>query len=94
MKKYKTVSNVKNLIEEVEVERETELCVWVWVTRWGGRELARAAKRSSYENYFDTWDEARDFLRDARQSRLDSARDAVTSAERALAEINALKNPR
>lgn len=50
MLKYKTHSIWHNRIFTVDVEKETETSVW---TKGG-----RRAKRSNYENYFNTWSEA------------------------------------
>jgi hypothetical protein len=41
-------------IVKVEVERETESCVWI-----KGR---RNNKKSGWENFFDTWQEAHAFV--------------------------------
>jgi hypothetical protein len=57
MKKYKTDAcswGVPAYIEEVEVERETESSVWI-----KGR---RNAKVTDYAMYFDTWEDAHDYL--------------------------------
>jgi len=53
MKKYLARPYGK-LIWPVEVERETEKCVWI-----GGR---RSAKRTSRVGYFDTFKDAKAFL--------------------------------
>ena len=47
-------STVKDLVKEVEVERHSGSSVWI-----GGRRLAR---ESQYDNYFETFKEARDFV--------------------------------
>lgn len=73
MKKYKAEANWRVSIEIVECDKETESSVWI-----KGR---RNNKRSSYENYFDTFDEAREFC-------LYSAVKKVVSAQRALEEAN------
>ena len=57
MKKYRTWYNQE--IEEVEVIRETEKYV---IMNAGQRGERRDAKRSGSMNYFDTWQEANEFL--------------------------------
>ncbi len=59
MIKYKANSSF-NEIEEVEVVRETEKCVYVQRGLQGGER--RESKLSSYDNYFSSWDEAHEFL--------------------------------
>ncbi len=68
MKKFK-VTTISDQIVEVVVERETEKSVWI-----NGR---KSSKRSNYENFFDTWEDAYAFL-------LGGARKKVISAERTL----------
>ena len=55
MKKYKaTFSLYGKMIEPVEVDKETSKSVWI--------EGRRLAKRSSYENYLDSFEEAKECL--------------------------------
>jgi len=58
MIKYRTGGWNENgqLIEAIECERETETSVWIR----GGRQL----KRTSFINFFDTWEDAKQFLLD------------------------------
>lgn len=53
MKKYKAEAHWRVKIELVECERETDSCVWM-----DGR---RRNKKGEYENFFDTFDEAKGF---------------------------------
>jgi hypothetical protein len=92
MKKYRTGGWGKELIEEVEVERETEQCVWI--KRYPtSKEASRHAKRSSYDNFFDTWEEAHAYLREQRLLAVESAKRQLVGAEKLLANIDALKRP-
>ena len=53
MIKYKC-NNWEVKITKVEVERETDKCVWI-----NGR---RNSKESEYDNFFDTFEEAKEFI--------------------------------
>lgn len=57
MIKYKTGFNAT--IQEQEIIRETEHMVIY--KNFNGQEL-REKKKSEYKNYFDTWQDAKDFL--------------------------------
>lgn len=72
-----------NDIRTVEVERETEKCVWV-----KGR---RQHRRSRYDNYFDTYDQARQFLIDEAQTRLAQAEQKVAQRRALLETVQALE---
>lgn len=70
-----------NDIRVVTIDKETEASVWV-----GGN---RRAKITEYENYFDTWQEAKDcIVANARSElrrakmRVDRARSKLQSAEK------------
>ena len=54
IKKYKTGGYIK-LIEEVECFKETAKSVWFSRNK---EVLEHCRKRSTYINFFDTWDEA------------------------------------
>jgi len=59
MKKYK-INSWNADIEEIEIERETDKCVFL---RWShGNRIHKEAKRSGYDQYFDTLKEAREYL--------------------------------
>ena len=56
MKKYRVnASFIQPEVVEVELVKESDCFVWI-------SEKRRDAKRSSWFNYFDTWEEAHDFL--------------------------------
>lgn len=80
MVKYKSDNYLKPEIVMVKVEKETEAFVWI-----KGR---REAKANSYHRYFDTFDEAKEYLVDVFTKKADSARE---SAERAVEKIEVAK---
>ncbi|MDY0227245.1 MAG: hypothetical protein RBR38_10490 [Desulfomicrobium apsheronum] len=82
MKKYRTNGRA---IAIVEAERETEQCVWV-----DGR---RQAKKSDYYNFFDTWDDAHNFLKSCAQKEVLKARRQLDYKLEGLETILALRNP-
>ena len=73
------------LIELVEVEKETEASVWI--------EGRRSAKRSSYENYFDTFDEAKAFLTEYAEQILTNARKSLEHAQEFAGNVRGLRVP-
>lgn len=84
IKKYMArKSTFGKLVEIVFVEKETEKSVWI-----RGR---RIAKRSSYENYFDTFDEAKEFLTKYAESTLNSARRRLELAQGFAGNVKGLK---
>jgi hypothetical protein len=72
-------------ISEVDVERESGSSVWI-----AGR---RHAKRSEWENYFDTWEQAHQFLLDLAQEEVDSCRLQLERAKGYLGNIKGMKKP-
>lgn len=75
---YRTVGYIRTSvspIKEVEIERETASSVWQSGVSGAQR------KRSSYMNFFDTYDEAKAFLVGNARATLDSARRAMADAE-------------
>jgi len=90
MKKYMTCFNE---ITEVEAEKETKLSVWItqenpFKTR---TTVSRHAKMSSYECYFDTWDDAHKHLMDRAEAKLDTARARLQHAQGELGNIKGMK---
>lgn len=82
MLKYRTyVSSHK--IDAVEVERETDISVWV-----GNR---RRAKLTSYDCYFDTWEEAHEFLVDNAERDVECIRLNLERAKGKLGQIKGMK---
>jgi hypothetical protein len=73
MTKYKTGGWGKFLIEKIEVEKETEKCVFIKRTDYKGKPiLDRNNKRSDYYNFFDTFEEAKQFLLSKSYNRINS----------------------
>ena len=90
MTKYKTSKYCMPIkIETVEIEKETA-CFVSYVYRGS---LIREAKRSDYTNYFDTWEEAKQFLLENAQARVDALEERLSEAEQKLATITELKPP-
>ena len=75
----------KDLIKRKDIDRATESSVWI-----DGR---RRARRSGYENYFDTWDEAHAFLLDAAEKSLNLARSRLEQRQGSYGNIKGLKRP-
>ncbi len=87
MKKYRTGSYGKDLICEVEVVRETEKQVII-MGHTGDR---REAKKSEYQNYFDTWEEAKEFLIIIAQNKVDDTEIKLENAKDKLGIIRGLR---
>jgi len=84
MKKYMTRAAWYNQpIQAVEVENETDCFVVI-----NGR---RRKKRSDYCNYFNTYDEAKAFLRQRAERAVSNAQSALDTARNELAKIRALQ---
>lgn len=83
MIKFETGGYSSNLIKEVTIEKESEKSIW--------REGRSRLKRSSYRNYFDTWEQAEDWLRGEEennvklcQTRLDYAKENQSKIDTVL----------
>lgn len=81
--KYRTKWNE---IERVEIFRETDNFVY-----FGNG--CREAKRSGFQNYFDTWEDAKAFLLDEAQKSIDAARRELQRAQAEYGNIKGMKNP-
>ena len=84
MKKFRAGGFSSKLIEAVEVDRETDVSVFI--------DKQRHAKRSSYHNYFDTWDEAKDFLLKKAEGEAERIRRLLEIANGKLGHIRGLRN--
>jgi len=82
--KYATGYTYNKLIEKVEIERETESSVWIKGIRKGKR-------THDWHNFFDTWEEAHNFLLDNSESDLKSARNRLSTAQDRNGNIKGLK---
>ncbi len=84
--KYKTrKATFGKLIEPVQVQKETEASVWI-----DGR---RIAKRTQYDNYFDSFDEAKAFLTEYAENMLNSSRRSLERAQGFAGNVKGLKAP-
>ena len=68
----------ETIVEPVEVERSTAANVWI-----NGR---RCNKRTTYENYFETFEEARDFVLGNMRASLEAKENAASSAYQELSK--------
>jgi hypothetical protein len=93
MIKYKTGGYGKEKIEAIKAIKETAKQLVIEVTDGGGKaRQVRTAKRSGYDNYFDTWEEAHAFLLDQSGRRLKAARRALESAQGEYGNIKGMKS--
>ena len=82
--KYATGYICNKLIEKVEIERETESSVWI-------KGIRKAKRTHDWHNFFDTWEEAHNFLLDNSESDLKSARNRLSIAQDRNGNIKGLK---
>lgn len=78
----------------VEVVKETSAYVFLPQTNVGAfkRTERREAKVSSYEQYFDTYEAALDFLIDKARREVDRLKTATHTANSALGQLLSMKN--
>jgi hypothetical protein len=86
MKVYKT-GGWRYLIEEVEATRINEKSVWFLNSR--GKE-ERNARLSEYSKYFNTKEEAKEYLIERCSSRIESYKLQLSSAQSELQKLNEL----
>lgn len=91
MIKYKTVSFGRHRIEKVEVVKETEKTVWV--KTGDGATINKTLKDSVYHHYFNSWQEAKDYLLAKKQTEIESIRRRLEYANSVLGNIKGLKEP-
>lgn len=91
--KYKTIGFGINKIERVECVKETAASIWIIHKGYTSSTPHRSAKVSSYECYFDSWDEAKEHLMKIAQREIDSARKRLQNANDALGNIKGMKKP-
>lgn len=84
MIKYRTGGFGVNLIETVDVERETEHSIWI-----NGR---RNSKKTSYHKYWDTWQEAHEHLLEHAERAWQIAQRKLARAESEYIEIKGMIN--
>lgn len=86
MIKYRTGYWGRSKIEAIEIEKETEKCVWV--------NGSRMSKHSDYCIFHDSWDKAKEFLLARAEQKLHSARSLLQYAQDELGNIKGLKEPK
>lgn len=85
MIKYRTTNEKwENKIEKIEIERETEKMVFYE----GRKEL----KRSDYQSWFDTFDEAKQSLVEKAEGRVENCIYSLAAEKEKLSEVKELKN--
>lgn len=86
MRKYKT-GGWKELIEEVEIVKETDRCVFFRQDYFGKMREIRQAKRSSSTNYWNTIKEAKEFLKGKAEGRIESYEERIKSCKKELKKL-------
>lgn len=66
-------------IKKVEIIRETVACVFL--PSEGRRKERKELKRSDYNNYFDTFNKAKDFLLNNQKLKVDHAKERLSTIE-------------
>jgi len=90
--KYVTGGFGVNPIKKVECVRETEKSVWI-VESWNGKEkIQQTLKRSSWRNYFDTFEEAKQFLIKDCEHKLMGLQGRVSNEQKNLVKLYELKD--
>ena len=84
MIKFKT-NKWDQTIKQIEIIRETEKCIIIF--GWRSKEK-RILKRSQYEDYFDTFDEAAKFKREQLMETLKGLKKVQERTEAKLIELN------
>ena len=88
MKMYKT-GGWKMLIEEVEIERVTEASVWV--ESKSKYDSGRQGRKTNYQSFWDTKEEAKEYLKDKLESSLLNAKETLSRIENKLKELNKIE---
>ena len=91
MKKYRTSGSWSNEIEEVEITRETDKCVFY--KGCNGEEI-KEHKRTGYRNYFDSWMEAYGYLLERETDNVNKALKNLKKAQEKLKIVQAMKEPK
>lgn len=88
--KWRTVRHLPTNIERVEYARETEKCVYT--TGSSGRER-KSLKHSDWEQYHDTWADARTYLLDKARCEVEAYEAQLHKSRSKLSQIESLKEP-
>ncbi len=89
MIKYKTMDYGRPEIDQVDVVKETDSCVFIIID---GKER-RVAKLSDYVSYHDTWDAAHTHLLGRAEAKLIGARRTLQYAQDAYGNVKGMKKP-
>ena len=94
MIKYQTKWHGSTMAEinALEILRETEKQVVLAPKHIKGKE-SRENKKSDWQCWFDTWDEAHDFLVSEAQKQVDDLRFKLQQANGSLGNIKGMKRP-
>ena len=77
-------------IERVEIERETDKCVFV---KWGNR-IRRENKVTGWHSYFDTFTEAKNALYEMTEREIDNLKRSLDRAEKRLINCMVMEEPK
>jgi len=91
--KFKYVTGNYGLLPIVkkEITRETDNSVWYMIKSMSGKEVEqRSLKRSSWKNYFDTFEEAKQFLIEESMGKLSSLQERLNNEQLNLAKLHEL----
>lgn len=99
--KWKTSTSYPDKITQVSCSRETEKAVWTLERAWtiDGYDDSkppierRRMKRSDYENFHDTWEEAHAFLLARADRELESARRRLAAAQGTHGNVKGMRKP-
>ena len=81
-------------IDPVEVDRITDKSVWFTTTNaFGAEKQRRVARHGSYENYYDTWEEAHADLLAKAEGQLNAARRRLQEAQGHYGNVKGMKKP-
>ena len=85
MKFYRTGYG-NELIKEIEVEKYTEHSVWI-KSSYNGK-VSRSARHSNYDNFWETLEDAKKYLKDKFDRQINSAKTTIDLAESKLRELD------
>lgn len=90
MKKYRT-GGYGELIEEIEIVKETDRCIFFRQDYFGKMREIRQAKRSSSTNYWNTIKEAKEFLKERATISIKNYKESIERLETRLIKIEKFK---
>lgn len=78
-------------IIRLECHKRTEKCVWV--DNWGSGNIKRSLKDSVWAKFFDTWEEAWDYIMSRCDEKIRRAQSAMDAAKAEKQKINNMPRP-